>query len=203
MMEAPPNAVTFWSVVITLFLIANPIGNSPLIMAMLKDYSFARQRTIMMRESLFAFLIALFFQFFGEWFLKLLNIQPYAVSIAGGILLLLVAIKMIFSLKKAVDPTTQNQEPMFVPIATPLITGPACMTMIMIYANQMSSTFQMTAAIVVTWTGVAIVLISAPYMQRFFGQRGMLVLEQLMGLFLAMMGMEMIVKGLSKFAANC
>lgn len=192
------NGGSLFSIALTLFLVANPIGNSPAIVSLIKDFSFSRQRMIMFRESLFALALALFFQQMGEIFLDAINVKAYSLSLCGGILLFLVAINMIFP-KPELEARSPRQEPYFVPIATPLITGPGLMTMIMIYSRQEANDLKILTAIGIAWVGVTAVLLLAPYLHRILGNRGMSALEQLMGMVLAMISMQMIVKGTSLF----
>ena len=89
--------MSLFQIALTFFLVTNPIGNSPTILALVKDFEFERQKKILIREGLIALLIALFFQYFGEVFLGVLHVKNFAVSITGGVLLFLVALSMIFS----------------------------------------------------------------------------------------------------------
>lgn len=189
------------SVILSLFIIANPIGNSPAILAMIKDFSFAQQKKIMLREALIAFLLAITFQYAGEIFLSSLNISASAVSLCGGILLLFCALDMIFSSQSLNDGKkvkALKQEPFLVPIATPLISGPGVLTMIMVYSQQLPS-LTLTFAIFITWTLIALVMVSSPYIQLVLKRRGMGALEQLMGMILTMISVEMMVSGVQKF----
>jgi len=90
------NSQSLWQLAFTYFLVINPLGNSPLILSLLKDYDFQRQKKIVLREGFFAFIIALVFQFFGEHFLSVLGIEAPALSLCGGIILFLLALMMIF-----------------------------------------------------------------------------------------------------------
>ncbi len=191
--------MSVWPIVITLFLVANPVGNSPAIIALIKEFDFAHQKRIMLRESILSFFLALFFQFCGEMFLGLLKVESYTVKMCGGILLFLVAINMIFPKRKTEKTVVLKQEPILVPIATPLITGPALLTIIMLYSHQEPSVIKLTTAIVISWIGISAVLVSAPYINRIVGKRGLMALEQLMGLILTMMSIEMIISGIHKF----
>lgn len=181
------------------FIITNPIGNSPAIIALIKDYSIKDQQKILLRESLFSFLIALFFLFLGDSLENNLCIKNYALSISGGILLLIVAFNMIFSEFTEGPSDKPKQDPFIVPIATPLLSGAGLLTMIMINAKQEENNLIVFLAIVIAWIGITAVLVSAPYLQVILGKRGLAALEQLMGMLLAMIAMEMIVKGTSIF----
>jgi multiple antibiotic resistance protein len=187
------------NIAFTLFLIANPIGNSPAIIALIKEFSFERQKKIMLREAVFALLLALFFQYSGEMFLNQLKIESYAMSFCGGTLLLLVALEMLFHSRTSDEVTSHKQEPMFVPIATPLISGPGLLSMIMIFSQREENDFLVSSAILIAWLGITAVLVSAPYLNRILGKNGLAALEQLMGLLLAMMSVEMLVSGAKMF----
>lgn len=185
---------------VTFFLVANPIGNSPTILALVKDFTFERQKKIILREGIFSFLLALFFQYFGEFFLRLLNVNDFALTLTGGILLFMVALQMIFHKPESSQNSHVRQEPFIVPIATPLISGPGLMTIIMINARTEANDWKITSAIVIAWIGVLTVLIIAPYLQKILGKRGLTALEQVMGMVLGLMAMQMIVNGAKLFA---
>lgn len=187
------------SIALMFFLVANPIGNSPAILAIIKDFDFQRQKVIMLRESIFALALAIFFQFFGDDFLSLINVEGYALGICGGTLLFLVALGMIFPKHEEENNQSHRQEPFFVPIATPLITGPGLMTIIMIKSQEVQNNLLILSAILVAWIGVTAVLVASPYLLKLFGRKGLVALEQLMGMLLAFMSMAMIVNGFQKF----
>jgi multiple antibiotic resistance protein len=181
------------------FIVTNPIGNSPTIIALVKDYSLKDQQKILFREAIFSMLLAIFFLFLGETFLKCLNIQNYALTTSGGTLLFIVALHMIFSNKNENSAEKPKQAPFIVPIATPLLSGAGLLTMIMLYSKQEGNDLKILLAILLAWVGVTTVLVTAPYLQIFIGKRGLFALEQLMGMLLAMIAMEMIVRGSSLF----
>lgn len=181
------------------FIIANPIGNSPAIIALVKDHPIRQQQRILFRESIFSMLLAIFFLFLGEAFLQRLHIQQYALTASGGILLLIVALNMIFSDRSETQIAQSRKDPFIVPIATPLLSGAGLLTMIMLYSKQEQNDLKILAAILIAWMGVTAILVAAPYLQVFLGKRGMAALEQLMGMFLGMIAMEMIVQGAALF----
>lgn len=181
------------------FLVTNPIGNVPTILAIVKDYPFERQKKILLREGVFSLLIALFFQYFGEFFLKLLHAQTYALTLCGGILLLIVALQMIFPRRQESADKAPKQEPYIVPIATPLLTGAGIMSIIMIKAKLAQDSIAITASILLAFAGVIGVLAIAPYLQKLLGKRGLDALEQIMGMILGLIATEMLVKGVFMF----
>lgn len=186
-----------FSIALIFFLVANPIGNAPAILSLIKDFDFAHQRRILIREVVAALLLALFFQFFGEVFFgKMLQVKSYSNNLAGGVLLFLTSLRMIFPSASQVAVSEEKKEPFIVPIATPLLSGAGLLTIIMLKASEESSNLKISLAILIAWVGVTTVLLIAPYLQRILKERGMLALEQLMGMALSLMSVEMIVKGI-------
>ena len=181
------------------FLVTNPIGNSPAILALIKDFDVRHQQRILFREGLSALAIAVFFQYFGEYFLGFLKVEPYSLTLCGGILLSLTAINMIFSLGKPVESKIMKQEPVIVPIATPLLSGPGLLTIIMLNSAAEHDNFKITSALLIAWVGIMFILFIAPYLQTLLGKRGLGALEQIMGMVLGLIGMEMLLTGISAF----
>lgn len=185
-----------FQIALALFIILNPIGNLPAVLALIRGYDFAHQRWIMIRESLFAMFLALAFLFVGEVFLDFLGIEGYTLRIAGGFLLLFVGVSLIFpNAEEESASSSLDREPYFVPIATPLIAGPGTLTYIMIY-SKITAIGLMAGSILLAFAGVLLVLVSGPYLLRIFGKRGLVILEQIMGIVLMMLGVELIVKGM-------
>lgn len=182
-----------FTIAFMLFLIANPIGNTPAILSLIRRFSFEDQKRIVLRESIFALILALFFQFFGEVFFNLLHIQNYAIGYCGGILLMIVSINMIFSKPEEGEVKALMEEPFFVPIATPIISGPGLLTMIMLYSSREQNNLMISMAIILAWVGVIGVMLAGPYIQRTLHKSGLIALEQLMGMILMFMSMDMLV----------
>ena len=191
--------MSIFTLALTFFIITNPIGNCPAIISLIKDHSLKDQQRILLRESIFSFLIALFFLFLGETFASSLSIENYALGIGGGILLLVIASKMIFSDFDEHHEGKVKDEPFIVPIASPLISGAGLLTMIMLYSKQEQDDLKIFLALLLAWVGITAVLVNAPYLQVILGKRGMAALEQFMGLVLTLIGVEMIVKGMTLF----
>lgn len=187
-----------FSLALTFFLIANPIGNVPAVVGLIKNYSFEKQKKIMARECFFAFLLALIFQFVGKEFLSLIEIQQYTVSIAGGVLLFLVALSQIFPSHQTEEDKQLATEPFLVPIATPLVTGGGVMSTIMLY-SQLYPTWMVSLGLCIAFVGVGIIMMGGPYLQKLLGKQGILTLEQLMGMILSFLSMELIVNGAKMF----
>jgi multiple antibiotic resistance protein len=191
--------VSIISIAVTLFLIANPVGTIPVVLSLVRGLPFDRQKKVLFREAMIALLLALFFQFFGKVFLGALNIQQFAVTLGGGVAVFLVSLKMIFPVDHQEGDAAAKTEPLVVPIATPLIAGPGLLAVIMLYSQQESDILKMTGAILIAWIGITAVLTFSPYVQKLLGRRGMIALEQLMGMVLAMMSVDMLVNGTMLF----
>jgi multiple antibiotic resistance protein len=184
------------------FIVTNPIGCSPTVLALIKEYPIREQQKILLRESMFALMLAIFFLFLGDTFLRSLKIEDYAARISGGILLFIVALQMIFSVKNDAKPEKLKQQPFLVPIATPLLSGAGLLSVILLYSKQEANDFMILGAILIAWIGVTVILVAAPFLLVFLGKKGLAAVEQLMGMLLAMISIEMIVRGTSLFLTS-
>lgn len=153
----------------------------------------------MIREGLIALLLAVFFQYFGDYFLGTLMLQDYTIALCGGILLFMISLSLIFPKHEVGTRKALQQEPFIVPIATPLITGPGLLTIVMLYSKQVPSSATLTLALCIAWIAVWAILLLTPYLQKLLGNRGVKTLEQIMGMVLSMISTEMIVKGIQLF----
>lgn len=189
-----------FSIAFSLFLLMDPIGNIPLYLTTLKEIPRRRQRMIIFRELIIALIIILFFNYIGYELLAFLHITKESVEISGGIILFLIALKMIFPTndeKKEKNPV--KTEPFIVPLAVPLIAGPSILAAVMIYTHQGIQNSVMIPAIVLAWFASLIILILASYLQKILGIRGITALERLMGLVLILIAVQMFLTGMYGF----
>ena len=187
----------------SLFLLMDSVGNIPLFIAILKDIPGKRQLQIIFRELIIALLIMVTFHFVGDALLRALQIQQYAVLVAGGIILFLLSLKMIFPTGHDADAIpSKDKEPFIVPLAIPLVAGPAVLAAIMLYSRQQPDTSIPILAIIFAWAISTIILLSAPFLNKVLGKRGILACERLMGLVLTMMSVQMFLEGISQFVSN-
>lgn len=189
-----------FSIAFSLFLLMDPIGNIPLYLTTLKEIPRKRQRIIIFRELIIALFIIIFFNFIGYELLKFLHITKESVEIAGGIILFLIALKMIFP--DSNEPKEKNPvktEPFIVPLAVPLIAGPSILAAVMIYTHQGIQNSIMIPAIVIAWVASLSILILASYLQKLLGLRGIIALERLMGLILILIAVQMFLTGIYGF----
>ncbi|WP_371373378.1 YhgN family NAAT transporter [Thalassotalea aquiviva] len=191
------------TIAVTLFLIMDPLGNLPVFVSILKDIDAKRQRQIMIRELLIALLIMFLFLFAGENILSFLHLKQESVSIAGGIILFIIAIKMIFPQPGGLMGLDEGEEPFLVPIAVPMMAGPSILASLILFTNQMpNQLFELSIALVIAWALSAIILIYSNVFNRLLGERGLKAMERLMGMILVMIAVQMLLDGLAKYASN-
>ncbi len=184
----------------SLFLLMDSIGNIPLYISFLKNLSPHRQRVVIFREMMIALGIIILFNFLGDALMKFLHIQNDTVQIAGGVILFILCLKMIFPPPH--DPTESlphDMEPFIVPLAVPLVAGPAVLAAVMIYSKQENSSFVMLSAIILAWAASLIILLGSSFLKKILGWRGIVAMERLMGLILILISVQMFLSGLSAF----
>ena len=188
---------------LSLFLLIDPVGNIPFFISILKDIPRKRQFQIIFRELLIALLILIIFHFIGDLLLEALQISQYAVLITGGTILFLLSLKMIFPGTNHFEISGgKEKEPFIVPLAIPLIAGPAVLAAIILYSKQEMDSWIPIAAIVIAWTLSTIILLASAFLNKILGPRGIIACERLMGLLLTMMAVQMFLKGISQYAVT-
>lgn len=191
---------TFWSATILLVLITDPIGNIPIFANALKHVSPQRRPWVILREILIAFMLLLTFMFVGEGFLRVMNLSELALQIGGGVILFLIALRMVFPPPANAD-DEQLQEPLIVPLAIPAIAGPSALaTVLLLVSQQPEKRIEWIGALCVTMAISAVVLVSAERIQRVIGSRLVTAVERLMGLVLVSVAIEMMLRGFKTFA---
>jgi multiple antibiotic resistance protein len=185
-----------------MFLIMNSIGHISAYLDLVETLNKNRRRKIIIREMLFALLIMLFFHYVGEFLLTALDVSLQTVFIAGGIILFLIAIRMIFPETKLPLPPVEREEPFIFPIAMPMIAGPSILTTIMLYAYRDKTGQIIIVAILIAWALSIIVLLFAEEIKKIVGKRTLIACERLMGLILTMMAVEMVLNGAKSIALD-
>jgi len=192
----------FVSAVILLALVTDPFGNVPLVNAMLAGVPATRRRIVILRECTIAFFLLMAFMVGGRKFLEVMHLSETSLSIAGGVILFMIAIRMVFP-GGAGGPLGGDQpagEPFIVPLAIPFIAGPSALATVMLMATRDPSKLGMWAlAITVTMVFVAVILLAGERLQRLLGERLMQAIERLMGLILTAMAVEMLLGGIRAF----
>ena len=191
--------MTVFSAIFLLFLIMDPIGNVPLFLSTLKNVPIERRRKIIIRELLIALLVLLFFMFIGKYILQLLQIAQSSLGIAGGIMLFIIAIKMIFPGRGNLFHHSDSMEPLVVPLAVPLIAGPSAIAaVILMMAQEPSRWLEWMVALVVAWLIAGIILVSSEALGRRLGVRALLAIERLMGILLMLVSVDLILDGIKQ-----
>jgi multiple antibiotic resistance protein len=190
--------MTLYSATITLILVMDPLGNIPLFLSVLNHIEPKKRQWIILRETFIAFIILILFLFFGQYILEGMNISRPALSIAGGIILFLIAIKMIFPHDES-EKSKPVGDPFIVPLAIPLIAGPSTMTMVMLLANQAPyDMFRWFIALTMAWFISTVILVFADSLRKILGKRGLIAIERLMGMILTTMAVQMFLTGLEQ-----
>lgn len=193
-----------WSAAVMLFLIMDPLGNLPIFMSVLKMIEPKRRRFILVRELLFALVILYVFLFSGQAVLDFLNVKQETVSIAGGIILFLIALKMIFPVKGA-SPIglAAGEEPYIVPLAIPLIAGLSTLAALILLSNQSPDRMgDWALALGAAWIVSAAILLFSGVFHRILGERGLAAMERLMGMILVMIAIQMFLNGVGTYFSH-
>lgn len=186
-----------------LFLILDPFGNIPVFVSTLKDVDPARRARVVMRELLIALVVLLVFLFAGRFVLDVMHISEPALTIAGGILLFLIALRMVFPPVRGGHEETLDGEPFIVPLAIPFVAGPSALaTVLLIGSGQTSQWPQWLAAVSLAWLAAAIVLLAGTKLASLLGQRGLIAMERLMGMLLIALSVEMFLAGVTAYLRN-
>jgi len=190
---------------ITLFFVLDPFGNAPIFMAVLGKTDPKRHRRIILRECLIALGILLVFFLVGAKILELLGLTQPALGMAGGLVLFLIALRMLFPRPGGVlgDEDTDG-EPFIVPLAVPMMAGPSSIATVMLLHGQAGAASEggLLAgfiAVLVAWGASAGLLLLAPEVSRIMGKRLSTAAERLMGLLLTVIAVQMMFSSIAIF----
>ena len=185
---------------ITLVLVMDPLGNVPIFLSVLKDVDSKRRQWVIFRELLIALAVLLLFLYAGSSILAAMGLKQESISIAGGIILFLIAIRMIFPSASGLMGDTPEGEPFIVPLAIPAVAGPSSLAIAMLMVNtDPSRMLDWTIALVGAWAVVAVVLMASPLLLKVLGSRGLIAMERLMGMILVIIAVQMFFNGVIQF----
>lgn len=189
-----------WSAAITLFLIMDPLGNLPVFMSVLKSIEPKRRRVVLARELIISLIIMMTFLYSGQAVLNFLSVKQETVSIAGGIILFLIALKMIFPQPGGVAGLASGEEPFIVPLAIPMVAGPSILAALILLANQdHNRMLDWTIALSAAWFISATILMFSSVLHKLLGERGLTAIERLMGMILIMISIQMLLDGVGQY----
>lgn len=197
-MNAEPLSIA--SAALLLFLILDPLGNVPVFLTLLKGVPKERQRIVLVRELLIALAVLMGFLWLGKYALQLMHLRQESVSIAGGIVLFLIGLRMIFPPPEGLMGEIPDGEPFIVPMAIPLVAGPSGMAaVILMGSNEPDRLGEWSLALLLAWGATAAILLSSTWLYKVLGQRAMTAIERLMGMLLVAISVQMLLDGFATY----
>ncbi len=182
---------------VALFLVMDPLGNLPVFLSVLKGVRKERRRRVLMRELLIALVVLQLFVVAGQYVMDLFAFSAEAIGIGGGIVLLLIAIRMIFPGRGGTLGESASGEPFIVPLAIPLVAGPSALALVLLLRQRNPGHgLGLAAAVVAAWLASALVLMASDRIHRWLGRRGLVAMERLMGMLLVILAVQMFLDGL-------
>lgn len=192
--------MSLYTAAVTLFLVMDPLGNVPIFISVLNNVDPQRRTKVLVREMLIALGFLLVFLYFGKFILQAMSISSDALSIAGGIILFLIALNMIFPNEGKEKSHKQMGEPFIVPLAIPLVAGPTTMAVLMLFATRQPNHMGMlTTALLIAWVASAMILLSSEFLRKILSDKGLVAVERLMGIILMTMAIQMSLSGIKTF----
>lgn len=194
--------MTLASASLLLFLVIDPLGNVPFFLSALKTVDPARQRRVLVRELLIALVVLVAFLFIGAPLLELLRISGPALTTAGGVILMLIALRMIFPTAERSMHEEVAGEPFVVPLAIPYTAGPSALaTELLLVSREPHRWPEWLLAVLLAWLAASLIIFFASGFRRFLGEKGLIALERLMGMVLVTVAVQMLMTGISQFLA--
>jgi MarC family membrane protein len=195
-----PMDHNFSSALVLLLLVLDPFGSLPIYVAVLGAVAPSRRRRVALREAGIAFGVLLAFMFAGQGFLTLMRLSERSLEVAGGVILLIIAIRMIFVGGAEVYASDSGREPFIFPLAVPLMAGPSAMaTVLLLASHQPDRLPQWIAALSLAMAISGAVMMGADRIRRLLGESMVAAMEKLMGLVLAAIAVEMVLAGLKRY----
>jgi MarC family membrane protein len=191
---------TFASALILLLLVLDPLGSLPVFIPIMRAVARERRARVAVREVAIAFGVLAAFMFAGEAFLGLMRLSERSLEVAGGVILLIIAIRMIFGSEGGVYGVPEGREPLIFPLAVPLLAGPSAMaTVLLLASRQPERMWHWVGALAVAMAVSGLVLVLADRIRRWIGDSMVAAIEKLMGLVLTAIAVEMILAGLKRY----
>ncbi|MEO8526906.1 MAG: MarC family protein [Caldimonas sp.] len=194
---------SFLSAFILLLLVLDPFGSLPIFIPVMRTVPAARRRWVAFREVAIAFAVLCLFMFFGEGFLRVMRLSERSLEVAGGVILLMVAIRMIFSQGGGIYGVPEGKEPFIFPLAVPLLAGPSAMaTVLLLASHEPDRVVEWVGALACAMAVSGLVLVGCAQIRRWLGDSVVSAFEKLMGLVLTAIAVEMILAGLKRYFAD-
>ncbi|MBF2753866.1 MAG: hypothetical protein ISN29_01210 [Gammaproteobacteria bacterium AqS3] len=180
---------------ITLILVIDPLGNIPVFVSLLRSIPQERKMRVLIRELLIALLIMVLFMFTGRHLLGAFGLQSESLRIGGGIVLFIIAMRMIFPVRGGIMGRQPQGEPFIVPMAIPMIAGPSTLAMLLLFGTDPSQWVQLGSAVLIAWLLTAVLLLNCVRLEALMGERALTAIERLMGMILITVAVQMLLDG--------
>lgn len=186
--------MTLYTATATLILVMDPLGNIPIFLTILKNFDFRAQQRIIIRELIIAYLVLLTFLFCGQYIMRGLGLTASALSIAGSLILFLIAVRMIFPPPVSSQSEINTAEPYIVPLAIPLTAGPSAIAIVMLFVARAPEQLTLFfSAITIASALFLVIMILSRYLMRLLGDRVLIAVERLMGMILTAIAVQMFL----------
>jgi len=194
--------MTLLSAAMLLCLVMDPFGNIPLFLTALKDVEPARHKRIIFRELMIALIVLVIFLFTGQYILQLLHVSEPSLTMAGGIILFLIAIRMVFPTPAGVSDERMGGEPFIVPLAIPLVAGPSAMASLLFISSREPGRWpEWLLALSLAWFFTGLILMMSSNLRKLLRKRGLIAMERLMGMILTAIAVQVLMTGIQEFLA--
>ena len=191
--------MTLTSAAVVLFLVLDPLGNVPFFLSALRQVAPERQSKVIIRELLIALGVMIAFLFLGQYILNVLQVTQPALTAAGGVVLFLIAIRMVFPSESMPLEEIVASEPLIVPLAIPYVAGPSVLATELIFMSRHPEQWATwLAALLIAWAAAGIILLFSPAVRRLLGERVLQASERLMGMVLIVIAIQMLLTGIGE-----
>lgn len=183
-----------------LFIVLDPLGNIPVFATALQRVAPDRRRRVVIRELLIALAVLLFFLLIGRFLLELLQVGQPSLSIAGGVILFLISVQMVFAFGPGLVGQNPDGEPLIVPLAVPLVAGPSAVATLVLFTSlEPTHLLKWLLALVCAWLAASLILVFSARLSQLLGTRGLIAIERLMGMLLMTVAVQMLLTGIERF----
>jgi MarC family membrane protein len=187
--------MTLASAIVLIFLVIDPFGNVPFFVSALQQVAPERRRLVVIRELLIAYVVMVVFLFFGDPLLRILGISNPALTIAGGVILFLIALRMVFPIRGREAEDIEG-EPLIVPLAIPYVAGPSVLAVeLLLMSDEPGQWPTWLLAITVAWAASSLIVVFGSQIVDRLGRRGLIAIERLMGMILVAIAIQMFLTG--------
>ena len=192
--------MTILSAALLLFLVIDPVGNIPFFLSALQRVDAWRQRRVVVRELLIALAVLVCFLFAGRYVLQLLRISEPALTVAGGTVLFLIALRMVFPFSEKSEQEAVEGEPFIVPLAIPYVAGPSALaTELVLMSREPSRWLAWLVALLLAWFISSMIIFFGSELRYHLGQKVLIAAERLMGLVLVTVAVQLLMTGIAQF----